>query len=82
MTWLDTPAHARWLEAECDRLLAFGRASRLPDGGFAWLDDTGFLYSVVDLLADAIVCVSRGVEAQAVTFSSSGSYQRVTTAPE
>lgn len=36
-------------------------------GGFppAWLDDTGFFFSIVDLLADAIVCVSRGVERQA-----------------
>jgi sulfoquinovose isomerase len=41
MTWLTTPAHARWLEAEGDRLLDFGRASRHPDGGFAWLDDDG-----------------------------------------
>lgn len=41
MTWLETPAHARWLEAEGDRLLAFGRASRHPDGGFAWLGETG-----------------------------------------
>jgi mannose/cellobiose epimerase-like protein (N-acyl-D-glucosamine 2-epimerase family) len=41
MTWLDSPAHARWLEAESDRLLAFGRAARHPDGGFAWLDDDG-----------------------------------------
>ena len=39
--WLETPAHARWLEAEGDRLLEFGRASRHPDGGFAWLDDAG-----------------------------------------
>jgi sulfoquinovose isomerase len=39
--WLETPAHARWLEAESDRLLEFGRASRHPDGGFAWLDDAG-----------------------------------------
>ena len=31
----------RWLEAEGDRLLEFGRASRHPDGGFAWLDDAG-----------------------------------------
>ena len=36
-TWLETPAHARWLEAEGDRLLEFGRASRHPEGGFAWL---------------------------------------------
>ena len=41
MNWLTTPAHARWLEAEGDRLLAFGRAARHPDGGFAWLDETG-----------------------------------------
>jgi mannose/cellobiose epimerase-like protein (N-acyl-D-glucosamine 2-epimerase family) len=41
MTWLSTPAHARWLEAEGDRLLAFGRASRHPEGGFAWLDESG-----------------------------------------
>jgi glycosyltransferase involved in cell wall biosynthesis len=36
-------------------------------GGFppAYLDDTGFFFSVVDLLADALVCVSRGVERQA-----------------
>jgi sulfoquinovose isomerase len=40
-SWLDMPAHKRWLEAEGDRLLEFGRASRHPDGGFAWLDDTG-----------------------------------------
>jgi mannose/cellobiose epimerase-like protein (N-acyl-D-glucosamine 2-epimerase family) len=40
MTWLGTPAHARWLEAEGDRLLDFGRASRHPDG-FAWLDEEG-----------------------------------------
>ena len=41
MTWLSTPAHARWLEAEGDRLLAFGRASRHPEVGFAWLGETG-----------------------------------------
>jgi mannose/cellobiose epimerase-like protein (N-acyl-D-glucosamine 2-epimerase family) len=41
MTWLGSPAHERWLEAEGDRLLEFGRASRHPDGGFAWLDDGG-----------------------------------------
>jgi sulfoquinovose isomerase len=41
MTWLGSPAHARWLEAEGDRLLAFGRASRHPAGGFAWLGDDG-----------------------------------------
>jgi glycosyltransferase involved in cell wall biosynthesis len=38
-------------------------------GGFppVWFDDTKFIFSAVDLLADAIVCVSRGVEAQAAT---------------
>ena len=41
MSWLSTPAHARWLEAEGDRLLDFGRASRHPSGGFAWLDSAG-----------------------------------------
>jgi mannose/cellobiose epimerase-like protein (N-acyl-D-glucosamine 2-epimerase family) len=43
VNWLSSPAHARWLEAEGDRLLAFGRASRHPDGGFGWLDDEGRL---------------------------------------
>ncbi|MBD3780149.1 MULTISPECIES: AGE family epimerase/isomerase [unclassified Cellulomonas] len=41
MTWLTTPAHARWLETETDRLLAFGRASVAPSGGFLRLDDVG-----------------------------------------
>src|SRR3954466_80377 len=41
LTWLTNPAHARWLEAEGDRLLQFGRASALPDGGFAWLSEDG-----------------------------------------
>src|ERR1700712_2294078 len=41
MIWLENPAHSRWLETECDRLLAFGRPSRHPEGGFAWLDDDG-----------------------------------------
>ena len=40
-SWLSTPAHARWLEAEGDRLLEFSRASRHPAGGFAWLDSAG-----------------------------------------
>jgi len=38
---LGDPAHEQWLEAEGDRLLEFGRASRQPEGGFAWLDDSG-----------------------------------------
>ncbi len=45
MSWL-TPQgasseHARWLEAEGDRLLSFSRASRHPAGGFAWLSSDG-----------------------------------------
>jgi mannose/cellobiose epimerase-like protein (N-acyl-D-glucosamine 2-epimerase family) len=36
-----SPAHARWLEAEGDRLLRFSRPSRHPSGGFAWLDVAG-----------------------------------------
>lgn len=41
MPWLSNPAHLRWLEGESDRLLEFSRASRHPDGGFAWLDEAG-----------------------------------------
>ncbi len=41
MAWLGSPAHARWLEAEGDRLLEFSRAARHPAGGFAWLDVAG-----------------------------------------
>jgi sulfoquinovose isomerase len=41
MAWLGSAPHARWLEAEGDRLLDFGRASRDPAGGFGWLDDHG-----------------------------------------
>lgn len=41
MTWLTTPAHARWLEQETDRLLAFGVASATGTGGFARLDEQG-----------------------------------------
>src|SRR5262245_6616530 len=41
MNWLATPAHARWLEAETDRLLEFGAASRDPLGGFGWLGEDG-----------------------------------------
>ena len=40
MAWLTTPAHARWLEDETDRLLDFGRASVVP-GGFARQDESG-----------------------------------------
>lgn len=40
-SWLAGSPHKRWLETESDRLLQFSRASRHPDGGFAWLDSTG-----------------------------------------
>ncbi|MCL3863233.1 AGE family epimerase/isomerase [Actinotalea sp. K2] len=43
MSWLSSPAHHRWLEAETDRLLDFGRAARVPAGGFGWLDERGLL---------------------------------------
>jgi mannose/cellobiose epimerase-like protein (N-acyl-D-glucosamine 2-epimerase family) len=36
-----TGMNDQWLEQEGDRLLEFGRASRHPEGGFAWLDDDG-----------------------------------------
>ncbi len=53
MSWLTSPAHARWLEAEGDRLLEFGRASEDPDGGFAWLSDDGTVrYTCGQLLFD------------------------------
>ncbi|WP_331766755.1 AGE family epimerase/isomerase [Embleya sp. NBC_00896] len=39
--WGDSPEHAAWLEAECDRLVRFARGARLPDGGFGWLDEVG-----------------------------------------
>jgi sulfoquinovose isomerase len=38
---LGDPAHSAWMAEEGDRLLEFGRASRHPDGGFAWLSDDG-----------------------------------------
>ncbi|KMM45644.1 N-acyl-D-glucosamine 2-epimerase [Cellulomonas sp. A375-1] len=41
MPWLSTPSHARWLEQETDRLLAFGRGSVVPGGAFARQDDAG-----------------------------------------
>ncbi len=41
MTWLTTPAHARWLETETDRLLEFGHRSAAPSGGFLRQDDIG-----------------------------------------
>ena len=41
MVDLGDPEHSRWLTEEGDRLLEFGRASRHPEGGFAWLSDDG-----------------------------------------
>ncbi|PKQ18607.1 MAG: N-acyl-D-glucosamine 2-epimerase [Actinobacteria bacterium HGW-Actinobacteria-8] len=43
MNLLENPAHRAWLDAEADRLLAFGRASRSPIGGFGWLDVDGVI---------------------------------------
>lgn len=34
-------AHVRWLDAEANRLLSFGRASPAPAGGARWLDGVG-----------------------------------------
>ena len=41
-SWLNAPAHHAWLAAEGQRLLAFAKASRLPDG-FGNLDANGQL---------------------------------------
>ncbi|WP_062137625.1 AGE family epimerase/isomerase [Demequina aestuarii] len=49
MTWLTTPAHHRWLEAEADRLLEFGAGSADPSGGFGWLDEAGELVESHDV---------------------------------
>jgi len=35
------PGTARWRRTEASRLIAFGRAAALADGGFGWLDDHG-----------------------------------------
>ena len=40
MTWLNSAAHARWLEAETDRLINFASGSKVPTG-FGWLDNYG-----------------------------------------
>jgi mannose/cellobiose epimerase-like protein (N-acyl-D-glucosamine 2-epimerase family) len=37
------PGTPQWRTAEAARLLAFGRGSALPDGGFGWLDERGRL---------------------------------------
>ena len=42
-SWLDRPAHHHWLESEGQRLLAFYRASRHAECGFAALDEDGRL---------------------------------------
>ena len=41
-SWLNAPAHQQWLVAEGLRLLAFAKASRLPEG-FGNLDEKGHL---------------------------------------
>jgi len=41
-SWLNAPAHQQWLAAEGLRLLAFAKASRLPEG-FGNLDERGRL---------------------------------------
>ena len=37
------PGTAPWRQVEADRLIAFGRGSALPDGGFGWLGDDGIV---------------------------------------
>ncbi|PFG43940.1 mannose/cellobiose epimerase-like protein (N-acyl-D-glucosamine 2-epimerase family) [Isoptericola jiangsuensis] len=39
--WTDLPTHRAWLDAECRRLLAFGRDVVHPAGGAAYLGDDG-----------------------------------------
>ncbi len=43
MDLLRDPDHLIWLDAEAERLLTFGRASRVASGGFGWLDAHGAL---------------------------------------
>ena len=40
---LDVRVAARWLDAETDRLLDFGRRSRDPRFGFGWLNSAGWV---------------------------------------
>lgn len=47
MTWLNSLAHARWLESETDRILDFGRAAAVPTG-FGWLDNQGVVRPDMD----------------------------------
>src|SRR5690606_39080210 len=49
MNWLTSAPHHRWLDTEADRLLDFGRASRVPAGGFGWLDEQGALDPAKDV---------------------------------
>ena len=44
MTWLNSAAHARWLEAETDRLVNFAAGSKVPTG-FGWLDNNGKVFT-------------------------------------
>lgn len=39
--WTELPSHRAWLDAELRRLLEFGTRAGLPDGGAAYLDETG-----------------------------------------
>ena len=38
---MSEPGTARWRQAEASRLLTFGQAAALPEGGFGWLDVDG-----------------------------------------
>ncbi len=38
---MSEPGTAEWRRAEASRLISFGRAAALPDGGFGWLGATG-----------------------------------------
>ena len=40
-SWRNRSDHRMWLQGQCVRQLAFGRAFPHPDGGAAWLDATG-----------------------------------------
>lgn len=40
LNWIEMPAHNRWLEAELDRTLEFGRRAYVPNG-FGWISNTG-----------------------------------------
>src|SRR6185312_11154557 len=38
---MSEPGTGPWRRAEASRLISFGRAAALPDGGFGWLDVDG-----------------------------------------